>query len=77
MDSLAFSDLSPSRAGFLGIVPIAIFAFVGFELQANAAEEMVNPQRDIPVSVWTVPRLFCPPGPPVLRRSRLESATQA
>ncbi len=48
---LAFSDMSPTMAGFLGIVPIAIFAFVGFELQANAAEEMVNPQRDIPVSV--------------------------
>jgi glutamate:GABA antiporter len=35
----------------LGIVPLAIFAFVGFELQTNASEEMVDPQRDIPVSV--------------------------
>jgi glutamate:GABA antiporter len=48
---LAIGDMSPSTAGFLGIIPLAIFAFVGFELQANAAEEMVNPQRDIPVSV--------------------------
>jgi len=48
---LSAGDLSPTRAGFLAIVPIALFAFVGFELQANAAEEMVDPQRDIPVSV--------------------------
>jgi glutamate:GABA antiporter len=50
-DGLVGSDLAPSVGGFLTIVPIAIFAFVGFELQSNAAEEMVNPQKDIPVSV--------------------------
>ncbi len=44
-------DLSPTAAGFLTIVPVAIFAFVGFELQANASGEMVDPQRDVPVSV--------------------------
>jgi glutamate:GABA antiporter len=48
---LQFGDLSPTAAGFLSIVPLAIFGFVGFELQTNAAEEMVNPQRDVPVSV--------------------------
>lgn len=32
-------------------MPLAIFAFVGFELQTNAAEEMVDPQKDIPVAV--------------------------
>lgn len=46
-----FGGLSPTVAGFLSIVPIAIFSFVGFELQTNASEEMVDPQRDIPVSV--------------------------
>lgn len=51
-DGLAFAQLGPSRAGFLAVVPLAIFAFVGFELQANASEEMVDPQKDIPVSVW-------------------------
>ena len=49
---LAVGDLSPSVAGFLTIVPLAIFSFVGFELQTNAAEEMVDPQKDIPVSVF-------------------------
>jgi glutamate:GABA antiporter len=51
LDGLAFGDLSPTTAGFLTVVPLAIFAFVGFELQTNAAEEMVNPQKDIPVAV--------------------------
>lgn len=49
---LDFGSLSPTTAGFLTIVPLAIFSFVGFELQTNAAEEMVNPQHDIPVAVW-------------------------
>ncbi|MFN0154193.1 MAG: APC family permease [Gaiella sp.] len=50
-EGLAGADLKPTLGGFLGIVPLAIFAFVGFELQSNAAEEMVNPQKDVPVSV--------------------------
>jgi glutamate:GABA antiporter len=35
----------------LGIVPIILFNYVGFELQNGAAEEMVNAQRDVPVTV--------------------------
>ena len=31
--------------------PLILFNYVGFELQNGAAEEMVNPQRDVPVSV--------------------------
>lgn len=50
-EGLVGADLKPTVAGFLAIVPVAIFAFVGFELQSNAAEEMVNPQKDVPVSV--------------------------
>jgi glutamate:GABA antiporter len=45
------SDLKPSTAVFLGLVPYLLFNYVGFELQNGAAEEMVNPQRDVPVSV--------------------------
>ncbi|MGL5808945.1 MAG: APC family permease [Nocardioides sp.] len=48
---LQFGDLTPTMAGFLSIVPLAIFGFVGFELQTNAAEEMVDPQKDIPASI--------------------------
>ncbi len=45
------SDLSPTRAVFLGLVPILLFNYVGFELQNGAAEEMNDPQHDVPVSV--------------------------
>ena len=45
------SDMSPTRAVFLGLVPVLLFNYVGFELQNGAAEEMDNPQRDVPISV--------------------------
>jgi glutamate:GABA antiporter len=47
----SFGDLSPSRAVFLGLAPVLLFNYVGFELQNGAAEEMDNPQRDVPISV--------------------------
>jgi amino acid transporter len=45
------SHLSPTRAIFFGLVPLLLFNYVGFELQNGAAEEMENPQRDVPMSV--------------------------
>jgi amino acid transporter len=47
----AAGDLSPTRAVFFGLVPVLLFNYVGFELQNAAAEEMDDPQRDVPVSV--------------------------
>jgi amino acid transporter len=47
----AASDFSPTKAVFIGLVPLLIFNYVGFELQNGAAEEMENPQRDVPVTV--------------------------
>ena len=44
-------DLSPTRAVFFGIVPVILFSYVGFELQNGAAEEMNDPQRDVPISI--------------------------
>ena len=44
-------DLAPTRAIFLALVPVLLFNYVGFELQNGAAEEMENPQRDVPISV--------------------------
>jgi amino acid transporter len=46
-----FSQISPTRAIFFGLVPLLLFNYVGFELQNGAAEEMENPQRDVPLSV--------------------------
>jgi amino acid transporter len=48
---IAFHDLKPTSAVFLGLVPYLLFNYVGFELQNAAAEEMHNPQRDVPVTV--------------------------
>jgi amino acid transporter len=48
---LQTSQLAPSRAIFFGLVPLLLFNYVGFELQNGAAEEMENPQRDVPLSV--------------------------
>jgi glutamate:GABA antiporter len=45
------SDMSPTRAVFFGLVPILLFNYVGFELQNGAAEEMDNPQRDVPFAI--------------------------
>jgi len=47
----AAGEFSPSKAVFIGLVPLLIFNYVGFELQNGAAEEMRNPQRDVPVTV--------------------------
>lgn len=44
-------DLSPTRAVFFGLVPILLFNYVGFELQNGAAEEMQDPQKDVPLAV--------------------------
>jgi amino acid transporter len=43
--------MAPTRAVFFGLVPVLLFNYVGFELQNGAAEEMDDPQRDVPVSV--------------------------
>jgi amino acid transporter len=45
------SQLSPTRAIFFALVPLLLFNYVGFELQNGAAEEMENPQRDVPMSI--------------------------
>jgi glutamate:GABA antiporter len=44
-------DLSPTKAVFLALVPVLLFNYVGFELQNAAAEEMDDPQHDVPISV--------------------------
>jgi glutamate:GABA antiporter len=45
------SGLKPSVTGFLAVFGSIIFLFSGFELEAGASEEMVNPQRDVPIGV--------------------------
>ncbi len=45
-------DFRPTSQTFIALVPLLIFAYVGFELQNGAAEEMENPQRDVPRSIF-------------------------
>lgn len=47
----AAGDFKPSTATFLALVPLLLFNYVGFELQNGAAEEMIDPQKDVPRSV--------------------------
>jgi amino acid transporter len=49
----SFHQFGPSTAIFLGLVPLLLFNYVGFELQSAAAEEMHDPQKDVPRSVMT------------------------
>jgi glutamate:GABA antiporter len=48
---LSARDFSPTYAGFVGLVPLLIFNYVGFELPSTASEEMTDAQRDIPFAV--------------------------
>jgi amino acid transporter len=38
--------------GFIGLVPVLFFNYVGFELPSAAGEEMKDAQRDVPFSVF-------------------------
>src|SRR3954466_10923752 len=44
-------DLKPTGAVFFALSNVGLFNYVGFELQNGAAEEMDDPQHDVPISV--------------------------
>ena len=48
---VALGELSPSSAVFIAIVPVLLYSFIGVELLSSAAEEMVDPRRDIPIAI--------------------------
>jgi len=41
----------PSYAGFVALVGVLLFNYVGFELPSSAGEEMTNPKRDVPFAI--------------------------
>ena len=51
VEGFAFGDMKPTLTVFFALTPVILFNYVGFELQNGAAEEMVNPRRDVPISV--------------------------
>jgi glutamate:GABA antiporter len=45
------ADLKPSVNGFLTVIGVLVFLWVGFELSTSASEEMQNPRRDVPTMI--------------------------
>lgn len=50
-NGLDLGFFSPTLAGFLGVTPLLLFSFLGFESGNSAAGEMKNPAKDVPISV--------------------------
>ena len=48
---LGGSAYKPSKAGFVALVGVLLFNYVGFELPSSAGEEMTNPKRDVPFGI--------------------------
>ena len=51
LHGLSASAFVPTHHVFIAVVPILIYSFVGIELPTSAAEEMVDPRRDIPAAI--------------------------
>lgn len=50
-NQLDFGFFSPTLTGFLGVTPLLLFSFLGFESGNSAAGEMKNAAKDVPISV--------------------------
>jgi len=48
---LTASDFSPTVAGLLGVTPLLLFSYLGFESSNSAAGEMKHPARDVPIAI--------------------------
>jgi hypothetical protein len=48
---LGASGYKPSESGFVLLVGVLLFNYVGFELPSSAGQEMINPQRDVPFAI--------------------------
>jgi amino acid transporter len=48
---LGAGSYKPTYAGFVLLIGVLLFNFVGFELPSSAGEEMTNPKKDIPFAI--------------------------
>ncbi|MBW4043179.1 MAG: APC family permease [Acidobacteria bacterium] len=48
---LGASSFAPTAAGFVALVGVLLFNYVGFELPSSAGEEMRDPTRDVPFAI--------------------------
>lgn len=54
-NSFALSQFIPTKTIAIAYLPVLMYQWQGFELQSNAAQEMVNPKRDVPIAIlWSV-----------------------
>lgn len=58
-------SFKPTYAVFIAAVPVLFFNYVGFELPSTAGEELKNPQRDVPFTVFraALTSVLCYGGP--------------
>ncbi|MEV7385427.1 APC family permease [Streptomyces sp. NPDC091215] len=52
LHGFGLGDFSPTYAGFVGLVPVLMFNYVGFELPNTAGEEMTDAQKDVPYGIF-------------------------
>lgn len=50
-NALTLADFTPTVGGLLGVTPLLLFSFLGFESGNSAAGEMKNAARDVPIAV--------------------------
>lgn len=48
---LTWGEFQPTYLVFIAVAPILLYSFVGIELPTSAAEEMIDPRKDIPAAI--------------------------
>lgn len=52
VQGVGLSSFGVTTAGFFGLAGIIMFGYVGFELPNTAGDEMKNPKKDVPFSIF-------------------------
>jgi glutamate:GABA antiporter len=51
VQGLGWGDFSPTAVGFIALVPVLVYNYIGLDLANSAGGEMRNPQRDVPRAI--------------------------
>lgn len=52
VQGVGVGDFNVTTAGFFGLAGLIMFGYVGFELPNTAGDEMKNPKKDVPFSIF-------------------------
>ena len=52
LHGFGLGDFSPTYVGFVGLVPVLMFNYVGFELPNTAGDEMTDARKDVPYAIF-------------------------